>query len=136
MTRVSPAELPNFWRRYQFAGGSLRSIGLIKKARSEWVLQLTLRITSGQQKPVRLRLQFVGVEEYRWAKRSATPIGRIQQARCSYLSDLFFLTLDAWNLEKGELPKVHDFRASDAYVAARELWYEEQVKPSAESVNP
>jgi len=125
MTRLLPAELLAFWRRYHFTGGRFRRFRLINKGRSEIVFEIVLAIQTSVQKPANLKLRFVGVEEYRFAKRPGTVASRIPEARCSYLSDLFFLTLDAWNLEKGELPKPHDYRASDAYVAARELWYEE-----------
>jgi hypothetical protein len=131
MTRILPAELPSFWRRYLFNGGSLRRVKLTRKGRSEFIIDVVLGVQSSSQKPVKLKLQFVGVEEYRFAKRPGAAAGRVPEARCSYLSDLFFLTLDAWNLEKGELPKPHDFRASDAYVAARELWFEEIVPKAA-----
>jgi len=39
--------------------------------------------------------------------------------RIGYLNGLFFVNLDAWGLEPGEQPKLHDFRASEVYVGAK-----------------
>jgi hypothetical protein len=51
---------------------------------------------------------------------------RIADARIAYLNGLFYVNLDAWSLEAGEQPKLHDFRASEMYAAGRELWFVER----------
>jgi hypothetical protein len=60
--------------------------------------------------------------------RPGQPKVKIADARIGYLNDLFFVNFDAWGLEPGEQPKLHDFRASEAYAGGRELLVRE-VKP-------
>ena len=38
---------------------------------------------------------------------------------------LIYINFDAWGLQPGEVPGVHDFRASDAFVAGRQVSWEE-----------
>jgi hypothetical protein len=131
MTRLDPAELTSFARKYRFAGSRLRRVRL-RSGRGgtlsvEMLLSVrtALRELGSEPKPVRLRLRLDGVEEYRFQKRPGTTAGAIPDARIGYFDGLVFVTLDAWGLDPGEAPKAHDFRASDAYAAGRELWWEE-----------
>ena len=66
------------------------------------------------------------MEEFRFQMRPSQPKAKIADARISYLNGLFFVNLDAWGLEPGEQPRLHDFRASEAYVGGRELFWEER----------
>ena len=79
---------------------------------------------------MRLVLRLEGVEEFRFQMRPGQPKVRISDARIGYLNGLFFVNLDAWSLEPGEQPKVHDFRASEVYAGGRDLfWSEVRPKP-------
>jgi hypothetical protein len=131
MTRLDPPALASFLRRYRFAGSRLR--GLRVRSTTDGLPTIELRLAARtalrdlgtEPRPVRLRLRLVGVEEYRFQKRPGTPSGKVPDARIGYFDGLFFLTLDTWSLEPGEQPKPLDYRASDAYAAGRELWWEE-----------
>ncbi len=131
MNRLDPAELATFARRYRFAGGRVRRVRLRAGRPGELSVELLLTVRTAlrelgaEPRPVRLRLRLDGVEEYRFQKRPAAAAGRIPDARVGYFDGQFFVNLDAWGLGPGEAPKVHDFRASDAYAAGQELWWEE-----------
>ena len=75
-----------------------------------------------------LVLRVDGVEEFRFQMRPNQPKGKIADARIGYINGLFFVNLDAWGLEPGEQPKLHDFRASEVYVGGRELSWEERPR--------
>ena len=75
-----------------------------------------------------LVLRLEGVEEFRFQMRPNLPKAKIAEARISYLNGLFFVNLDAWGLEPGEQPKLHDFRASEGYVGGRDLFWEERER--------
>jgi hypothetical protein len=129
--RLDPADLASFARRYRFAGGRVRRVRLRAGRQGALAVELLLTVRTAlrelgtEPKPVRLRLRLDGVEEYRFQKRPTAAAGRIPDARVGYFDGQFFVNLDAWGLGPGETPKVHDFRASDAYAAGRELWWEE-----------
>ena len=72
-------------------------------------------------------LRLEGVEEFRFQMRPGQPRVTIADARIGHLNGLYYVNLDAWGLDPGEAPKVHDFRASEAYAAGRELLWEEVV---------
>jgi hypothetical protein len=79
---------------------------------------------------VKLRLRLTGVDEFRVQMRPGLPRVKIADARVSHINDLFWVNLDAFGLDPGEQPRLHDFRASEAYAAGRELWWEEvKAKP-------
>lgn len=131
MNRLTSAELPQFLRKYRFPGGRVRAVRVAhagaKDVRVEFRLTVrpTLRELGTDPKPVRLRLLLEGVEEFRFQMRPNQPKARIADARFGYLNNLFFVNLDAWALEAGETPKLHDYRASEVYAAGRELLWEE-----------
>src|SRR5438309_4739392 len=118
MNRVSPAELPQFLRRYRFAGGRIRAARVVHRAEQQVVVEFRLLVKEALRdlgtdpKPVRLTLRLGGVEEFRLQMRPGQPRVKITEARLSYLNGLFYVTFDAWALEPGEAPQVHDFRAS------------------------
>jgi hypothetical protein len=131
MNRVYPVDLPRFLGQFRFAGGRIRSIRLRYLSAEELTADLRLlvrrpgRSPSENSPPVPLRIRLLGVSEFRFQKRPGTPGGRIPDFRIGYFGDSYFINLDAFMLAPGETPKLHDFRASEAYVAGRELWWEE-----------
>jgi hypothetical protein len=131
MNRLSSAELPQFFRRYRFPGGRVRAVRVVhagpKDVRVEFRLSVrqALRDLGSDPKTVRLRLRLEGVEEFRIQMRPNQPRVRIADARFGFLNNLFFVNLDAWALDPGEAPKIHDYRASEVYAAGRELLWEE-----------
>jgi hypothetical protein len=126
MNRLTPSDLATFQRKYRFAGGRLRRVRARYAAGGITLdLLLTVRPAKAEATPVRLRLRLVGAEEFRFQKRPTAAAGAVPDARVGYFDGLFFLNLDAFGLGPGEVPKVHDYRASDAYAAGRELWWEE-----------
>lgn len=130
MNRLYPSDLAAFAKRYRFAGGRVRRVRL-RYAGEDLTAEVVLSVRSAvrtlddESTAVRLRLRLVGVEEFRFQKRPSAPGGRIADARIGYFGDLYFVNLDAFGLQPGEVPKMHDYRASDAYLGGRELWWEE-----------
>lgn len=131
MTRLYPTDLAAFARKYRFAGGKLRRVTVRLRGpdRVSVGFDLVVRPAAaglGDDTPaVRLRFRVDGVDEFRFQKRLNGGGGKISDARLGYFGDVYFVNLDAWGLERGETPKVHDFRGSDAYVGGRELYWEE-----------
>ena len=133
MNRVPPHELVQFLRRYRFPGGRLRGVRVTHQGLKETAIEFRLVVREAikdlgtEPGMVRLKLRIGGVEEYRFQMRPNQPRVKITDARVAYLNGLFFVTFDAWALEPGERPQVHDFRASEVYAAGRELSWEEVV---------
>lgn len=137
MNRLTPAELPAFLRRYRFPGGRVRGVRLVNRAEKDVAVELRLVVREALRdlgrtpQRVRLVLRLEGVEEYRFQMRPGQPRVKITDARFGYFNGLFYVNLDAWGLEAGETPKLHDFRASEAFAAGRELTWEEIGEPRA-----
>ena len=129
MNRLYPSDLAGFAKRYRFAGGRVRRVrvAFAGELAVEVVVsaRTAVRDLDAEPRAVRLRLRLVGVEEFRFQKRPGGPGGRITDARVGYFGDLYFVNFDAFDLQPGEVPKMHDYRASDLYVGGRELWWEE-----------
>ena len=130
MNQLTPAELAAFARRYRFAGGRLRRVRVRHRgpqAAVEVVLAVrtAIRDLGTDPEPVRLKLRLTDAEEFRFQKRPGTTGGRLPDAHFGYFNGLFYVTFDAWSLEPGEQPGVHDFRGSDAFAAGRVLEWEE-----------
>lgn len=141
MTALYPTDLLNFTRQFKFAGGRIRRVQLINRNGDDPAIEMVIAVrmnakSLGEKSDVqRLKLRFTGVEEFRFQKRPGTPSGKISDCRFGYFQDLFFVTFDAWGLPAGETPKVHDFRASDAYIASRDLKWE-LVEKAASTAAP
>ena len=139
MISFYPADLPQFAKQFKFAGGRIRAMKLLNGNGDDPTLELLLSIRSiskslsDRVERVRLRLRFVGVEEFRFQKRPGTPSGRISECKFGYFQNLFYVNFDAWGLPPGEMPKVHDFRASDTYVGCRDLKWERIELPPPKS---
>jgi hypothetical protein len=136
MNRLYPSDLAGFSKQFRFAGGRVRRLKAAFAGNGELVVEVvltvrtTIRDLETEPRTVRLRLRLIGVEEFRFQKRPAGPGGRITDARVGYFGDLYFVNLDAFGLQPGEVPKMHDYRASDMYIGGRELWWEEIEKKS------
>jgi hypothetical protein len=129
MTRVHPTDLPAFLRKYHFPGGRVRGVRVLPTRKQGVVVEFRLALRAAARdlgagpKPVRLVLRLEGVEEYRLQMRPGQPRVKIADARVAYLNGLYFVNLDAWGLEPGEQPMLHDFRASEVYAAGRDLFW-------------
>jgi hypothetical protein len=128
MDRLASSDLAAFQRRYRFAGGRVRRVR-VRYAGDATAVEFTLTARTALRElgvdpqPVRLRFRLTGAEEFRFQKRPGVA-GKITDALFGYVDGLFFVTLDAPALLPGDRPAAHDFRASDAYAAGRELWWE------------
>jgi hypothetical protein len=131
MTRVYPQDLPAFVRKYRFPGGRVRAARVIYTSEKGVAVEFRLVVREAikdlgtEPKRVRLVLRLEGVEEYRLQMRPSLPKVKITDARLAYLNGLFYVNLDAWGLEPGEQPKLHDFRASELYAAGGDLYWME-----------
>ncbi len=130
MPPLLPHELAQFARKYRFAGGRVRRVRVIPRkggATVEVVLRVTPVISdlgADAPTPVRLKLRIDGVEEYRFLKRPITSPGRASEIKFGTFNGLIYINFDAWGLQPGEVPGVHDFRASDAFVAGSRVSWE------------
>lgn len=142
MNRITPADLTRFTRQYKFAGGRLRRVRVTHRGPGRTDLEVVVAVRTAirdlgaDPELVRVRLRLTDVEEFRFQKRPGGKAGRIPDVRFGYFNGLFYVTFDAWALEPGEQPGVHDFRGSDAYAAARVLEWEEVRKPAGPGEPP
>jgi len=130
MNELTPANAHAFLKRFQFRGGWLRRFRVRNKSADAATgeLRLTARDMTTNQ-PVRLRLQFDGVEEYRFQRRPGPGLVRLTEVQVGFFGNLVYINLDAFP-EEGP-PKVMDFRASDWFLAGRSVqWgFEERKAP-------
>ena len=138
MNRVAPHELTAFLRRFRLPGGRVRGVRVVNRSGKEVAIEFRLVVREAMKdlgsepKPVRLTLRLEGVEEYRFQMRPGQPRVKIADARIGHLNGLFYVNLDAWGLDPGEVPKLHDYRGSEVYAAGRELlWAEVPREPGA-----
>ncbi|MBX9585452.1 MAG: hypothetical protein K2X87_34530 [Gemmataceae bacterium] len=134
MTRLYPQDLTTFLRRFRLPGGRVRRArvryGPGRAVAVEFRLTVLEAVAGGEPRPVRLTLRLAGAEEFRVQMRPGQPRARIADARIAYLNGLFYVDLDALALGPGEQPAVHDFRASEAFAAGAELYW--QVPPAGD----
>jgi len=134
MNRITPNDLPGFLRQYRLTGGRVRRVRVLYPRPRETAVEFHLSILEAiknlgsEPRRVQLVLRVEGVEEFRFQMRPNQPKSKIADARIAYLNGLFFVNLDAWGLEPGEQPKLHDFRASEVYVGGRDLYWEERPR--------
>jgi hypothetical protein len=128
MTRVYPQDLAQFLRRFRLVGGRVRRVrvryGPQRSVAVEFRLTVLDSPPGGEPRPARLTLRVAGAEEFRVQMRPGQPRARVADARVAYLNGLFYVDLDALTLGPGERPAVHDFRASEAFAAGAELYWE------------
>jgi len=128
MTSLTPTQIPAFLRRYRLSGSRLLGIRIKpQRHRNPRVeLRIALRQLEATGQPggfVRLRIVFDDSSEYRFQKRPNADRQALRRIDLAYLQGQFFFCLDSY-LEENERPAVHDFRASEAYVAASDVAYE------------
>ena len=130
MNRLQPHEFAKFLRSYRFVGGVLRGVKLRHKGQREVSVEFRVRVRESitdlgkDPRHVSLRLVLNGVDEFRFQMRPRQPKAKITDARIGYLNGLFYVTFDSVGLEPSETAQVFDFRASEAYAAGRELFWE------------
>jgi hypothetical protein len=123
MNTIQPAQIAQFMKRFRFRGGALRRFRIRNHSAqhaSGEVLLILRTADSGER--VRLRLLFDGVEEFRFQRRPGPGLFRLKEVRLGYFGGLFFLNFDAFSSD--EAPTLIDFRASDAFIAARTISWE------------
>jgi hypothetical protein len=127
MNDLTTGNVHQFLKRYQFRGSRLRRFRVrntsADAARAE--VRLTVRAPD-TGKPVRLRLVFEGVEEFRFQRRPGPGLVRLRGVQVGFFGALTYVNFDPF-AEDGP-PKVMDFRASDCFVAGRTVRWEE-VEP-------
>jgi hypothetical protein len=134
MDAINPSNLDQFARQYRWAGGRLSRVRFARQ-RGALHIDVVVRVHSAIKdlgtgaRPVKLRLRFVDVEECRFQKRPAQGLEKIKDVKFGFFDGLFYVNFDAWSLGPGERPALHDFRGSEAYVAAKDLLWEELSKP-------
>jgi len=134
MNPITLNDLPAFLRKYRFPGGRVRRVKVLYPKPREVAVEMHLAVSETVKdlgtspRRVHLVLRLGEVEEFRFQMRPSQPRMKIADARISYLNGLFFVNLDAWGLEPGEQPRLHDFRAGEAYVGGRTLAWEERGK--------
>jgi hypothetical protein len=136
MNRLYPTDFPAFARRFRFAGARLRRVALTnRQGRLDLdvvlVARTAVRDLGTDPKPVRLRLRVADVDECRVQKRLGANV-RLTDVAFGSFGGKVYVNFDAWGLEAGERPGVHDFRASDLFAGGRDLFWEEVPrKPAA-----
>jgi hypothetical protein len=122
MNDLTPANVHAFLKRFQLRGGRLSRFTVRNTSEVTTAeVRLTVR-DSETNHPVRLRLVFTGVEEYRFQRRPGPGLVRLKDVQIGFFGPLVYLNLDAFP-EDGP-PKVMDFRASDWFVAGQSLRWE------------
>jgi len=133
MIRLHSSEIVQFARKYRFVGGRMKKLRLLNR-RGVGTLEVTLLVRPASRdlgaapKPVKLKLKVTGVEEFRFQKRPTLPSGKMSDLKIGYFNGLYYINFDAWGLPAGEVPGLHDFRASDAFVGGGDLFWEEVAK--------
>jgi hypothetical protein len=135
MKQLNPQELAQFARGFRFAGGQLRRVRVLVDGGGVAVefglgVHAAVKDLGKEGRPVRLKVRLEGVSEYRFQKRMNSRVGRVSDVKFGYFDGLLFVNLDAWGLQPGEVPGVHDFRASDVYAAGKVLRWEEVAPPA------
>jgi len=131
MNRLNPSELQLFLRKYRFPGGRLKRLQF-RYHRGEVTLLALLAVRNAAGDPVKLKLRLLGIDEHRFQKRPSVPTGKIAEFRLSYLLGKVFLTFDSLGLPPGEMPGIHDYRASEMFAAGSGLLWEEVKSKKSE----
>ena len=129
MTELTPANVFQFQRRFQFRGGRLRRFRVRNDSPKSSSGELVLSAADQQGgKKVLLRLSFEGVEEYRFQRRPGAAQPRFTDVQIGFFGTLVYVNLDPFTVDGP--PKVMDFRASDSFLAGRLIRWEvvEQAK--------
>jgi hypothetical protein len=134
MNDLTTGTVHQFRKRYQFHGARLRAFQ-VRNATADAAtaeVRLTVRAADTGQ-PVRLRLLFAGVEEFRFQRRPGPGLVKLKDIQVGFFGALTYVNFDPF-AEDGP-PKVMDFRASDSFVAGRTVRWE-VIEPRADDVSP
>jgi hypothetical protein len=142
--RVGPNDLPRFLRQYRLVGSRIRRVRIVyprpKQIAVEFHLTVreTIKNLGTEPQVVRLILRLEGVDEFRFQMRPSQPRVKVTDARIGYLNGLFYVNMDAFGLDPGEQPKLHDYRGSETYAGGRDLFFREirADNPPKEPENP
>jgi hypothetical protein len=127
MNELTTGTAHQFLKRYQFRGARLRRFRVRNRSAEAATAELRLTVRAADtDKPVRLRLVFEGVEEFRFQRRPGPGLVRVRGVQVGFFGALTYVNLDPF-AEDGP-PKVMDFRASDCFVAGRTVRWKE-VEP-------
>lgn len=128
MEQLQPAHVAQFLKRIRFRGAALRRFQVRNRSAHHASGLLDLSARDGESDArVRLRIELGGVEEFRFQRRPGPGLVRLKEVRLGYFNGLFYLNLDAFADDAP--PALIDFRASDAFVAARTLSWEVTPRP-------
>jgi hypothetical protein len=131
MNELTPSTAHAFLRRFQLRGGRLTRFRLQKPTADGATAEVRLAARDTEtNRRVRLRLEFDGVEEYRFQRRPGPARDRLNEVQLGFFGNLVYLNLDAFP-EDGP-PKVMDFRASDCFLAGRTARWEVVEKRAAD----
>lgn len=128
MNELNTGTAHQFLKRYQFRGARLRAFRVRNRGDAATAeVRLTARAADTGQ-PVRLRLTFAGVEEFRFQRRPGPGLVKLKDIQIGFFGALTYVNFDPF-AEDGP-PKVMDFRASDSFVAGRTVRWE-VIEPKA-----
>jgi hypothetical protein len=136
MDQLQPAQIAQFTKRFQFRGGTLLRFQIRNrpKGQSDGLIVVSARDESAGSR-VRLRLRLEGVEEFRFQRRPGPGLVRLKEVRLGYFNGLLYINLDAFAVD-GPAALI-DFRASDAFAAARRItWDAVPPKPPPSEGTP
>ncbi len=120
MNELLPDRIAHFLKSYQISRGIIRRFRVSNNNShtAKGQIDVTAREISTHQK-IRIRFMLEGVLEYRFQRRLNHNIYRIPAFRIGYFDGLIYLNFDAYEDELA--PRIHDFRASDIFIAARKI---------------
>jgi hypothetical protein len=130
MKLLYATELADFSRNFRFSTCKVRRVRLIEHRRGEPTLIVLLSVRKASAslntpgKVVLLKLEFTGVEEFRWQRRPGQVSNSKTITRFGFFQNLFYVDFDAYAMSSGDVPKLHDFRASDSFAGCRDLKWE------------
>ncbi|MCE9531192.1 MAG: hypothetical protein K8T89_08725 [Planctomycetes bacterium] len=123
MNQLLPSQIPAFMKRFRFQGGALHRFRIANLSVRQAKAEVIVRIREGaNDQRVRLRLVFDGVEEYRFQRRPGPALVRLKEVHLAAFNGVIYLNLDPFADDTP--PAVIDFRASDAFLAARSVSWE------------
>jgi hypothetical protein len=126
MNELTTGTAHQFLKRFQLRGARLRRFR-VRNAPKDATAEVRLTVRDND-KPVRLRLVFDGVEEFRFQRRPGPGLIRLKGVQVGFFGALTYVNFDPF-ADDGP-PKVMDFRASDCFVAARTVRWE-IIEPKA-----
>lgn len=135
MTRLNPSDLDAFVRPYRWRGGRLVRVRFRHRRGQLDIdavvrVRTTIRDLASGAKVVKLRLRFVDVSECRFQKRPGTSLSVLKDFRLGFFDGTLYATFDSWSLDPTERPKLHDFRGTEVYIGAKDLFWAEDAARS------